>query len=52
MAYPRACAAAEVDWTDPKLKNWADFSRRLEVHLERLKAQGVHYRAPRPTDPK
>jgi hexosaminidase len=52
MAYPRACAAAEVDWTDPKLKNWADFRRRLEVHLERLKAQGVNYREPRPTDPK
>ena len=51
MTYPRACAAAEVDWTDPKLKNWTDFRRRLAVHLERLKAEGVNYRQPRPTDP-
>ena len=52
MAYPRACAMAEVTWTEPKRKGWEDFKRRLETHLERLKAQGVHYRAPRKqTDP-
>ncbi len=47
MTYPRACAIAEVTWSDPKHKNWNDFKRRLDVQLERLKAQGVHYRAPR-----
>jgi hexosaminidase len=52
MAYPRACAVAEVTWTEPKRKDWEDFKRRLETQLERLKAQGVRYRAPRkPTDP-
>jgi hexosaminidase len=50
MAYPRACAMAEVTWTDPKLKNWSDFWNRLDVHLQRLKAQGVNYRQPRPDD--
>ena len=50
MAYPRACAMAEVTWTDPKLKNWEDFRTRLETHLQRLRAEGVNYRRPRPTD--
>jgi hexosaminidase len=47
MAYPRACAIAEVTWTDPKLKNWDDFKRRMETQFERLKIQGVNYRAPK-----
>ncbi len=52
MAYPRACAMAEVTWTAPKRKDWEDFKRRLDTHLERLKAQGVNYRAPKkPGDP-
>ena len=41
---------AEVTWTDPRLKNWEDFRNRLDVHLQRLKAQGVNYRQPRPDD--
>jgi hexosaminidase len=45
MAYPRACAMAEVTWSDPKQKSWDDFSRRMQVHLKRLKAEGVNYRA-------
>jgi hexosaminidase len=43
MAFPRACALAEVLWTgrtDP-----ADFfGRRLPKHLRRLAARGVNYR--------
>ena len=50
MTYPRACAMAEVTWSDPKQKNWTDFRRRLDAQLLRLKAQGVHYRQPRPDD--
>jgi hexosaminidase len=48
MGYPRACAIAEVSWTDPKLKNWEDFKSRMETQFQRLKAQGVNYRAPKP----
>lgn len=48
MGYPRACAIAEVTWTDPKLKNWDDFKSRMETQFQRLKAQGVNYRAPKP----
>ncbi|MBN2579340.1 MAG: beta-N-acetylhexosaminidase [Pirellulales bacterium] len=51
MAYPRACALAEVTWSDPNRKNWDDFKRRMEIHFERLKAEKVNYRAPRETDP-
>jgi hexosaminidase len=50
MAYPRACAIAELTWTDPKQKNWDDFKRRVQTQLERLKVQGVHYRAPKKDD--
>jgi hexosaminidase len=44
MAYPRACAMAEATWSDPKHKSWEDFCRRLQVHLKRLKAEGVNFR--------
>ena len=50
VTYPRACAMAEVTWTDPKLRKWEDFRNRLDTHLQRLRAQGVNYRRARPTD--
>ena len=50
MAYPRACAIAELTWTDPKQKNWDDFKRRVQTQIERLKVQGVHCRAPKKGD--
>ena len=50
MTYPRACAMAELTWTEPKQKNWEDFQKRLDSHLLRLKAQGANFRQPRPTD--
>jgi hexosaminidase len=43
MAYPRACALAEVVWS-PKNEDFADFSRRLQVHLKRLKDLDVNFR--------
>ena len=51
MAYPRGCAMAEVTWTDPKLKDWDDFQKRLETQLKRLSAQGVNFRPLRPSTP-
>lgn len=50
MIYPRACALAEVTWTDAKHKDWSDFRHRLDTHLQRLHAQGVNYRPPRAED--
>jgi N-acetyl-beta-hexosaminidase len=44
MAYPRACALAEVTWTAKDLKNWPNFRQRLETHLQRFVAQGANFR--------
>jgi hexosaminidase len=49
--FPRACAHAEVAWSEPEGRDWAEFSPRLRTHLERLSAMGVEYRpeeGPRP----
>ncbi len=44
MAYPRACAHAEVAWTPLAGKDFADFQARLGAHLERLAILDVNYR--------
>lgn len=41
MTFPRATALAEVAWTQPNRKNYADFVRRLGVHLVRLESLGI-----------
>jgi hexosaminidase len=43
-AFPRACALAEVAWSDPAGRSWAEFGPRLDAHLERLDLLGVNYR--------
>ena len=43
MAFPRTAVFAEVAWGTPETLEL--FRPRLERHLERLKAMGVHYRA-------
>ena len=44
MAFPRMCALAEVDWSRKEARQWDDFSRRLQTHLQRLDELGVNYR--------
>lgn len=44
MAYPRACALAEVLWSPKDRRDWPDFERRLTEHLKRLDVLKVHYR--------
>ncbi len=44
MAFPRACALAEVVWTPVTSKNFADFLERLSVHGKRLAILDVNYR--------
>jgi hexosaminidase len=46
MAFPRMTALAEVVWTPRELRDFADFRRRLDVHLRRLDALQVNYRKP------
>jgi len=41
--FPRLCAIAEVDWTPASLKNWTDFTNRLEIHQKRLRQMGVNF---------
>lgn len=45
MAYPRACAVAEVQWTLPENKNFQDFIIRMNKHYLRLLNAGysVHF---------
>ena len=43
MAYPRACALAEVAWSPKAGKNYDDFLKRLAVHFRRLDALGVNH---------
>lgn len=44
MAFPRACALAEVVWTPQEQRDYADFLQRLRVHLGRLDRIGMRYR--------
>ena len=44
MAFPRACALAEVVWTPADQKNFPAFKTRLAAHLKRLDILSVNYR--------
>jgi len=46
MAFPRACALAEVLWTPREERDYADFQRRLATHVARLAVLDVNYRTP------
>lgn len=52
MAYPRALALAEIDWTPKSGKNFNLFWRRLQAHFKRFEIMGVnvaeHYRGKMP----
>ena len=43
MSVPRMCALAEVLWTSPAKKNYADFTSRLIIHTGLLNRMGVNY---------
>ena len=49
MAYPRACALAEIGWTPQAGRAWPEFWNRLCLrHLARLDAAAVADRVPTP----
>lgn len=50
MAYPRACALAEVFWSPISARDYADFTTRLSIHLQRLAELKVNYRPSRAGD--
>jgi hexosaminidase len=43
MAWPRLCALAEVLWSPSTTRDAADFTRRLDAHLERLRILDVNF---------
>ncbi len=46
MAYPRACALAEVTWSPKSHRNWNDFQGRMSTHHMRLGILEVNARIP------
>jgi hexosaminidase len=44
MAFPRACAMAEIGWTPLDRKDFNEFSKVLAKHLKRLDLLNVNYR--------
>lgn len=51
QTWPRACAVAEVGWSNPEGRDYAEFLARLkQTHLGRLRAAGVTFREPGPED--
>jgi len=48
MLLPRLLALSEVVWSEKNLRSWADFSRRIVPHYDRLAAAGVNFRLPPP----
>ena len=51
QAYPRMLAVAEVGWSQPEKKDFADFSRRLDNAAVRLDQHQVNYHIPMPEQP-
>jgi hexosaminidase len=43
MAWPRLCALAEVLWSPRETRDAADFTRRLDAHLARLRILDVNF---------
>jgi hexosaminidase len=48
MAFPRILALAEVAWSTPENKNFADFTKRMSANFLLLDKQNVNYRIPEP----
>ena len=44
MLFPRTCALAEVTWSAQNERDWNDFMRRLQIHVQRLNELNINYR--------
>lgn len=42
MMFPRALAVAEIGWTPQELRTWDDFKQRMNAHIPKLQAMGIH----------
>jgi len=43
MAYPRAIALAEVNWSSAESRDWNDFMERFNKHLSRLEKRDLNF---------
>ena len=43
MAFPRLAAMAEVLWSKKEVRNWPDFSRRIQLFMKRYNQAGINY---------
>lgn len=46
MAFPRALALAEVNWTNQSERSWEDFKGRLQKHYKLLQQLDINYYRP------
>lgn len=51
QTYPRALALAELAWTMPEKKDYADFARRINNAYVRLDGHQINYHIPLPEQP-
>jgi hexosaminidase len=52
MTWPRAAALAEIGWSPPERRDFADFTRRLPLQFERYRTLGIAYSADVPAPPR
>lgn len=43
MAFPRIAALSEVLWSPKEVRNWDDFSRRIQLFMKRYDQLGINY---------
>lgn len=43
LIYPRLPGYAEIGWTNPSLRNWDEYKKRLAAHAPRWRAMGIDF---------
>ena len=43
MTFPRIAALAEALWSPREVRNWEDFSRRIQLFMKRYDEKGINY---------
>jgi hexosaminidase len=44
MIFPRECAISEITWSAKDSRDWNDFMRRLQIHVQRFDELNINYR--------
>lgn len=43
IIFPRIAAFAETVWSQPEVRNWDDFTRRIQLFMKRYDRMGINY---------